>query len=297
MWSRLPCFTIALVVGCTTESIRPSDAKSDAKSDAGPVGTVDSHRCEGPGYYAASPAVNVVHVSATVVDENGTPVPDMLAQACGVNVCVNGVTNGSGVVVIDTNSQEVKPAFKYGDGKTHAKFALLLGGDSPVSVDLGQQRTVAFDPPASGAELSPGKVASSRGVDLLMAADSNPVKPDPFDFDTPDLRKFRAVEVSTQNAPAAIDRSLGFGILFALTPSGTELCPPAKLTIPNTAGYPAGSAVEVYLHGIDVAEDWAPYGGWAKVSDGTVAADGITISTAEGGGLPALSVIGVRPAP
>jgi hypothetical protein len=123
------------------------------------------------------------------------------------------------------------------------------------------------------------------------------VEPDPFDFGTPDLRKFRAAAVSTQNPPAAVDASLGFGILYALTPSATELCPPAALTVPNSANFPAGSAVEVYLHGIDIAEVWAPYGGWAKVSDGTVSADGKTISTSEGGGLPALSVIGVRLAP
>jgi hypothetical protein len=289
---RLPWLTLTLLLGCSTESIRPSIA-----SDASPVGTVEPHHCEGPGYFGASPEVNVVHISATVVDENGIPVPNMLAQACGVNVCVNGTTDGSGLVVIDTNSQQKKPAFKYGDGRTHAKFALLLDGGSPVDVDLGQQRTVAFDPPESGAELSPGKTASSRGVDLRLASDSNPVKPDPFDFDTPDLRKFRAAEVSAQNAPAAVDASLGFGIVYALTPLGTELCPPAELTIPNSANYPAGSAVEVYLHGIDVGETWAPYGGWAKVSSGTVSADGKTISTAEEGGLPALSAIGVRLAP
>jgi hypothetical protein len=232
--------------------------------------------------------LNLVHVSATVVDENGTPVPHLLAQACGTNVCVNGSTDANGVVVIDTDATEQKPAFKYGDGRTHAKFALPLRGDSPLSVDLGEQRTVAFDPPESGSELAPGKVASSRGVELGLVSDSNPVKPDPFDYDTPDLRKFRAAAVSAQDAPAAVDASLGFGILYALTPSGTELCPPATLTVPNS---------EVYLHGIEVDEAWAPYGGWAKVSDGTVSADGKTISTVEGGGLPALSVVGVRLTP
>jgi hypothetical protein len=241
--------------------------------------------------------VSVVHVAATVVDENGIPVPHMLAQACGINLCINGTTDDNGLVVIDTNSEEQKPAFKYGDGKTHAKFALALSGASPIDVDLGEQRTVTFDAPSSGAELAPGKTASSQGVELRLPADANPVKPDPFDFDTPDLRKFRAAPVSTQNAPAAVDASLGFGMLYALTPSGTELCPPAALTVPNSANFPPGSPVEVFLHGIEVDEVWAPYGGWAKVSDGAVSADGKTISTSDSGGLPALSVIGVRLAP
>jgi hypothetical protein len=103
--------------------------------------------------------------------------------------------------------------------------------------------------------------------------------------------------VSTENAPSAVDASLGFGILYALTPSGTELCPPAALTVPNSANFPARSSVEIFLHGTDILESWAPYGGWAKVSDGVVSEDGRTVSTVEGGGLPGLSVVGIRLAP
>jgi len=288
--SLSPWLCVALLLGCATESIKPSGSRGDA-------GTVDAHHCEGPGYYGETPKVQVLHISAIIIDENGNRVPDMWAYACGTNVCIKGTTDSNGVVVIDTDSQQVKPAFKYGDGRTHAKFALLLAGDQPVSVDLGEQRTVAFDPPASGAELAPGLTASSRGVELRLAADANRVKPDPFDYDTDDLRKFRAAAVSTENAPAAVAASLGFGMLYALTPSGTELCPPAALTVPNSANFPSGSPVEVFLHGTDILESWAPYGGWAKVSDGVVSEDGTTVSTVEGGGLPALSVIGIRLAP
>ena len=285
-----------LLLGCSSEKIEPTGPRMQAAggSDAGSSSMI---HCGGPGFASAAPSVTLAHVSATVVDEAGNPVPHMLAQACGVNVCVNGATDANGVVVIDTNTDEQKPAFKYGDGKTHAKFALPLGDQSPIDIELGQERTVAFDPPAMGVPLSAGTTAVSRDVALELPKDLNPVSPDPFDFDTPDLRKFRAVPVSATNAPAAVDPSLRLGILYALTPSGTELCPPAKLTVPNSANFPAGSAVEFYLHGIDVAEEWAPYGGWAKVSDGVVSSDGKTISTADGGGLPALSVVGVRLAP
>jgi len=288
--SLSPSLCVALLLGCSTESIKPSGVRGDA-------GTVDPHHCEGPGYYGETPKVNVVHISATVVDENGNPVPDMWAYACGTDLCIKGGTDESGIVVIDTDSQQQKPAFKYGDGRTHAKFALLLGSESPINVDLGEQRTVAFARAASDTELAPGLTASSLGVELRLAADANPVEPDPFDYDTDDRRKFRAAAVSTENAPAAVDASLGFGMLYALTPSGTELCPRAALTVPNSANFPAGSAVEVFLHGIEVLESWAPYGGWAKVSDGVVSEDGKTVSTTEGGGLPALSVIGIRLAP
>jgi len=288
--SLSPWLCVALLVGCSTESIQPGGVRADS-------GAVEQHHCRGPGYYEATPKVQVLHISATVVDENGNPVPNMWAYACGTDLCIKGTTDETGIVVIDTDQQQVKPAFKYGDGRTHAKFALLLSGDSPIDVDLGEQRTVTFARAESDAELAPGLTASSLGVELRMGADANPVEPDPFDYDSDDRRKFRAAAVATQNAPAAVDASLGFGMLYALTPSGTELCPPAALTVPNSANFPAGSAVEVFLHGIDILESWAPYGGWAKVSDGVVSEDGKTVSTTEGGGLPALSVIGIRLAP
>lgn len=296
-----------LFVGCTSQNAatsavhgdarietRPSDARADASSSG--EASAPAHHCAGPGYTSNPADQTLVHVSATVVDEVGNPVPNMLAQACGINVCVNGTTDANGVVAIDTNTSEQKPAFKYGDGKSHAKFALLLDG-SPIDVDLGREATVAFDPPANGAPFVSGSTLTSRGVNLELPADMNPVKPDPFDYDTPDLQKFRAALVPIDKSPAAVDASLKLGILVALTPIGAALCPAAKLTVPNTANWPAGSAVEFYLHGVDVAEEWAPYGGWAKVSDGQVAADGKTVSTADGGGLPSLSVVGVRLAP
>jgi hypothetical protein len=250
-------------------------------------------RCAGPGYAGTPEHVEFRHLSATVVDANGKPVPHLIAQACGTNLCLNGTTDGSGHVVIDANASETKPAFKYGDGVNYARFALPLAGPT-VSVDLGSQATFAFDPPALGVPLTPSAEATSRGFTLTLPADLEPIQPDPFDFPTADLQKFRAVEVPVAAAPAAVDGSLGFGLLVALTPSDTALCPPAKLTVPNSPGWPAGSLVEFFLHGIDVEEQWAPYGGWAKVSAGTVSADGASIATDPDGGLPQLSIVGVR---
>ena len=69
------------------------------------------------------------------------------------------------------------------------------------------------------------------------------------------------------------------------------------LTVSNDTGWPAGTAVEFFVHGTDVGEYWAPWGGWAKVSDGQVSADGKTISTNGGGGVPELSAFGIRKKP
>jgi hypothetical protein len=74
----------------------------------------------------------------------------------------------------------------------------------------------------------------------------------------------------------------------------TFFCPAAMVTVPNTPGWAAGTAVEFYVHGLSVGQEHVPYGEWAKISDGAVSADGTTISTAAGGGLPVLSAFGIK---
>lgn len=87
---------------------------------------------------------------------------------------------------------------------------------------------------------------------------------------------------------------LGLGALFGLGPLETRLCPPAQLTVANVPGWEPGTLVEFLLHGSDISEEWAPYGGWAPVSTGFVSDDGSTIATESGRGLPVLGLIGVR---
>jgi hypothetical protein len=86
-------------------------------------------------------------------------------------------------------------------------------------------------------------------------------------------------------------------LLFALSPVDTVVCPPARLGVTNSGGWPPATAVEFFVHGVSIEEHWAPYGGWAKVSDGAVTSDGARITTAESGGIPVLGVIGVRRKP
>jgi hypothetical protein len=292
------------VSGCSSPSAgTPSGTHQPSKTDAAPTTKPDAApppsdaavapACHGPGYAGSPTKQQFSHLSATVVDVDGKPVSDVIAQACGTNICLNGTTASNGTVIIDDDVGMTKPAFKYGGGQAYVRFALPLSG-SAVDVDLGNEVTFPFDPAAAGAPLVPGKAAVSNGVTLTVSPDTVSITPDPFDFDTPDLKKFRAVEVPIGKAPGAVDTTLDFGMLVALTPSATVLCPAAALSVPNSPGWAAGSRVELFLHGIDVGEEWAPYGGWAKVSGGAVSRDGMTIETDPDGGLPALSVVGIR---
>jgi hypothetical protein len=290
-------FAVALALAaCANKSQMDARARSDAGLTRGrdsgtskPATPCDA----GPGYAGPDTLTSFSHLSATVVDLDGQPAPKVTAQACGVNICVNGTTNDQGAVVIDQTAEMIRPAFKYGGGQSYAKFALPLGGTRSIDLDVGAQRTVAFDAPELGASLTPGTHATSRGVTVVLASNAA-VAIDPFDYDTPALKNFRAAEIPMAKAPAAVDASLGLSILVALTPTGTTLCPRAKFSTPNSPGWPAGSRVEFFLHGVEVGENFAPYGGWAKVSDGAVTEDGSAVETDDAGGLPIISVVGVR---
>ncbi|HVU04279.1 MAG TPA: hypothetical protein VHE30_21120 [Polyangiaceae bacterium] len=295
--------SLLLVSACSGTS--PAGTGAAIETDASPPGSGGGENtggsggapstCDGPGYGTGNATTAFSHLSATVKDLDGNPVPDVPAQACGINLCLNGTTSASGTVAIDQSADLVRPAFKYGGGQHFAKFALPLTGDTAIHVDLGDVRTVAFDAPELGAPVVPGTAATSHGVSLLLPAGGS-YAPDPIDYDTADLKKFRAASIPVAEAPSAVDPSLGFSIVVALTPSGAVLCPNAKLSVPNSAGLPAGTAVEFFVHGTEVQEDFAPYGGFAKVSGGAVTADGSAVETADGEGLPILSVVGIRAA-
>jgi hypothetical protein len=308
---RAPALALALTLAACSGTSGSSgrDRSPSTRSDAGPRPGADSGSaklgatCEaGPGYAGPKTVTPFSHLSATVVDLDGHPAGKVTAQACGVNICLNGTTDVQGFIAIDQTANMTRPAFKYGGGQSYARFALPLGNEGStavVDVDLGEQRTAAFDSPEMGAPLTPGAQATSRGVTLTLAK-STAVTVDLFDYATPDLKKFRAAEIPIARAPAAVDAALGLALVVALTPAGTTFCPRAGLSVPNTPGWPAGSRVEFFLHGVEVTEEFAPYGGWAKVSGGAVSGDGATVETDATGaadgpaGLPILSVVGAR---
>jgi len=282
----------AVLAGCSSDSkATPSPSPDGGKSN--PDSGAPPRSCPAPGYPTGGTPLTFNGLSATVVDENGAPAKNVSAQACGINVCINGKTDSSGVALITEKQPLRGGAFKYGGGQEYARFALLLDLPASDGLELGEQRTVSFDPPSEGAPMEAGQVAASRGATITLASDAT-AAPDPFDFDTDDLKKFRAAEVPEAIWPEVVDRSLNFALVVALTPSDTEICPAAKLTLANTPELSPGTPVEFFVHGTDVIERWAPYGGWAKVSDGEVSADGATIETDPSGGLPILSVVGVR---
>lgn len=277
--------------GSTSSSTSSSSSGTGGNGTGGAGGTMQAE-CN-PAPMTSNPAPTMLEsVSATVLDINGNALPNILVQACGLDQCFNGETNATGAATVVVNKDIKKPAFKYGglsqDGSITGKFATLL---SAGKNDLGNIVTLQL--PAMGSALLPGKSATSGGVTLTLAPGAG-ISHDSIVYDSEDLQAFRAEQVPMGQEPAGLDPALKLELLFAVSPIDSFFCPPAQVTVDNSLNWAANTAVEFYVLGLSVGEEFAPYGEWSKVSEGAVSADGMTISTAAEGGLPVLSAFGIR---
>lgn len=292
----------ALVVACGSDPLEDdTSGGGSGGTGGGSGGTGGGARCSdapvgrdvcpsGPGYDDGQAGISAGSVRATVVDTEGEPLAELMVFICGTDACsMPEFTDADGNVSIAFFEEMAKPAFKYGDGLEVGRFFPLLS-ESTTETDLGTIATPRL--PEPGACLVAGAVHESGGVELTLASDAMVELP-PIDYPTPDEGTFRAAELPLELAPAGLDAGEGLEAIFALAPTGAVVCPPATVTLPNTPGYEPGTEVDLLIHGVDVDEEWAPYGGWISVGTGRVDEAGERIETVEGG-LPMISNVGVR---
>jgi hypothetical protein len=150
--------------------------------------------------------------------------------------------------------------------------------------------------------LTPGADAVSGDVTVSVPAGAT-VGIDPLVYDTPDKAKLRAVSIPIANeGPWLASSGVTFSLLYGLAPSETTLCPAAKVTValphvttmPNDLGWVAGDKVEFWVMTTDTGQIYAPYAGWAKMSDGVVSTDAKSVSTVDGGGFIFLENFAIR---
>jgi hypothetical protein len=273
----------AVVIGCGSD---PVD-KPDPSGSPVPSGTGD---CKGPGYREDGESQQVDSVTAELVDLDGEPVSDELVQVCGLDLCTNGKSGRDGRVSMALGNEFLEPAFKFGEGRVSARFAQLLPREPEL--ELGVVRTVRLPDVTTSVPLVAGETAEYDGLSLTIADDAE-VQIDGISFRTDAEKGLRAVRVPVESAPDVVGEGPGLELVYAATPVETHFCPPAALSVENSEGWAPGTDVEVWLHGVDIAEEFAPYGGWGLVSAAKVSADGERIETTAPG-LPVLGVLGFR---
>lgn len=271
-------------------STATSSSASSSSSSSG-----QTIKCDGTKVPGAGNSENVGTVTAKAIDTSGAAVPNILAQLCGLDSCVGNNTSTTGHVQLNGNGMAVlQPALKIGDGLIYAKMLRPLGsGDATFDPFV----TPKLPPLMEGQKLASGATLQSAGTTLELAADAV-FEVDILLFDDPSTHVYRAASIpASAMDPSFVAAGPKLEAFQALAPTGTLLCPASKFTMSNDLGWAAGTSVEFFVLGMEVSEVWAPYGQFAKVSDGRVSDDGKTISTSDGQGLPILGIIGVRRSP
>ncbi len=252
-------------------------------------------------------------VTANIVDETGAPVVGQPVYLGGLDLTsAPSTTDSAGHVAIQTNLSMKRPAFKVGDSLSYTELAIPLTAATTDFSAGGQLLAIGKLSNKAGASLTPGTPATSGDVTVAVPAGGT-VGIDTLVYGTPDSQELRTVGLPLANsgpvlasAPAGVGAD--FALLYGVAPSETIFCPAAKVTVAlphttsatgNDLGWTAGTAVEFWITTVDTGQTYAPYAGWAKMSDGVVSADGASVSTADGphGGFTFLENFAIRKAP
>lgn len=246
--------------------------------------------CVPPVFEDDSEARPFQRLSATVQDEAGKPVVEIVAQACGTNVCLQAKTNAQGRVSISESTDIAKLAFKYGDGLRYAQLVVEMP-DQEVH-ELGIQTTLRLPEGVPDNRLQAGASVESSDARLTLSAETS-VGFDVLSYPDEAQHVFVAREFEREVLPASV-AARQFNAVWVLGPQKTTFCPPAALTLPNTASLPAGAAVDLYLLVTGIEGHFARYAEWGKVGSATVSDDGSRIQTDLDSGLPELGIIGLQ---
>ncbi|MEO7037760.1 MAG: hypothetical protein ABI548_27585 [Polyangiaceae bacterium] len=278
----LACAALGLLplLGCSS-----SKRSDDGKSTTAPLA------CSAPGYAVDAAPVKIDEVDAIVNDGHAVGLAELPVQVCGIDQCFNGTSGKDGKTVVAPHTALTRPAFKYGDGFEYAELAVPLGVDA--TQDLGPVQALQLPDFADGAPF-PKSGAVTNGEVTLTLAKGTDVEHDRLTYEDDADLVFRSTAIPLGTSAEALALThFNFELGYAVAPLGTTFCPAAQVSLPNSQHWRSGTEVEVFIQGLDVAEEWAPYGTWVKVAEGSVSADGASINTSSGG-IPILSSIAVR---
>jgi hypothetical protein len=275
--------------GTSATTSTGSAGGGDAASSSG-SGVITVPDCVAPSPANPGKKVAVGTVKVTVQDKDGKGLSDAQidVQVCGSDLCLYGKSS-DGVYSISNGGKElVDPALKYGS-QTGTKY-LFWGGALPMGADVDFGVVTAVELGPEGGKLAKGATVTSNGVSVTFDPDAR-IEQELLAPEEP----FAAVVFKPTDGtfPQLAASPVDFEMLVGMGPADVDVCPPAKLSFPNAAMFPAKATVELWANGVKTYDNWVPYGTWAKVAEAVVSDDGKTVTTLSGKGIPALAAYGV----
>jgi hypothetical protein len=257
-------------------------------------------------------------VSGRALDVDGDPWEGTLSAlicvtSSTVSRCLFGEVDAAGEFAVNVSSitdilevsvyftsPEVLPMTPF------CRYTELCDGDvrlcGPFALHVAPTAAAGTTVPVEAALTEELRVEAADGGALIFAAGSE-VRPR-IGYDWLALTRFDL----TADTPCFVDSDNMPAMLYAVTPTDTEIIEPGSMTspvhvnagldLPNDAGLDAGAEVDIYvlggMHALQIADDFHE-GEWRQWATATVSADGSRIQTADGEGIPYLTWFGVYP--
>jgi hypothetical protein len=280
-------------------------AAADAGGDAfGQGGCNDDPRFRPPG------GVCLEHVSGTVVDGTGAPVPSLSVSVCGP-VCYYGESDATGAFDVEVLAHVIPKDYStLPHGRPNrTSFYYQLPLDAAGSIAVGELRILDLPPTGPSLIVKSDKQGAplqtvTSGAITLTVPDGVSVKIDVEDIALgAEGKMFRALAIPADQRDHFAPPALGLVALYALTPFEVAFVDAAtsdpalvQLEFDNEAALPADSKVEFLGLGSYLFPTWVPPAEFQVVATGTVSADGQKLVMGAGEGVPHLTWLGVRPA-
>lgn len=285
-----------LVVACGSSGSSPtSGALAPAATDADDAG---AECMPAPGGADSSArAYCVREVTGRLQDPSAKPLANVAVSICG-RACFSDETDATGAfhVRVNTRLPEGGYVFFAHARPRHGSVLLPLPSTPAERIDLGpvielpvlseESGLVPEDEaPESSVRVGPLTIGVAAGTKWQLAFEDL--------ADEVDGRRLRFAKVPVERAPSF---AAGATLVYALAPFDAKPSKPVSLTLSDTGGLAAGTAVDILVMG-SLGFDAPNAGGKPQLAaKGHVSADGKSIATDPGEGLPNLTWVVIRPA-
>lgn len=282
---------LCLLGGCS-QPAAPLDPGPAA--DARPAAEADLGDCQDPGNEKVQGGLCLRSVSGRVVDPGGAPVPSLVVTVCA-DACFFGKTDGEGRFRVDIDAY-----------LRTSRYSVLLHGQPSWSayylpLPAGSQGVVTLEKPlpllpmpTDGPTIArDGSAQTLRqgGVTLTLEAGTD-VFLSPEDASAGAVGgRLRPLRVADPSQLPFLAGQPKVDLAYAFGPFESAFSKPARVSVDNTLGLPAGAAVD-WLAPRSLTEQGPTGGAIEVIGAGKVSADGARIDL--DGGVKALTWLLIR---
>jgi hypothetical protein len=272
-------WVLALMVGCA--------ADKSAALDLAPSLDLALPACND-----TNAGVCPVQVHGQVVDESGVPIPGLTMSVCA-DQCFFGTTGADGrfTVVPDQHIVLANYAVELHGRPDRATYYTPLAPANGLMVDFAAPLVLPLLP-SSGPQVAAGSAVTSGDLTLSVPAGADVVF-NVEDFGTPNGHQLRVLKADPAKLPFI---NTVPDALYGCSPFEVSFSQKASLAFTNSAGLPAGAAVEIQsMRGL--VNGAPPAGRFVHAATAHVSADGTTIATDAGEGVTELTWLALKRIP